>query len=91
VFIDREGCVHEPKPAMVEAWKDFFRMYPRYRNTFHRVESKDDLVIMLGEAYWSEDQPEDPAIWTATIADDRVREWHIYADTPRNRKRLHLA
>jgi hypothetical protein len=75
---------------MVENWKQFFKMFPEYRNTFERVQSKDDLVVMRGYAYWSEKQPYDPAIWTAIIIDDLVRDWRIYADTPENRKKLNL-
>lgn len=89
-FIDRDGTVHQPKPVMIDAWKEFFRMFPKYRNTFIRVESRGDTVILLGSAFWSEDQPYDPGIWTATIADDLVREWRIWADTPQNRKKFDL-
>ncbi len=87
-FIDREGRTHQPKNLLVEGWRDFFKMFPDYRNTFTRVESRDNMVIIVGHAYWSEDQAYDPAIWTATIIDDRVREWRVYADTEENRKRL---
>jgi predicted SnoaL-like aldol condensation-catalyzing enzyme len=90
IFIDQDGTVHQPKQVMIESWKAFFRMCPSYRNTFERVQSKDNLVITLGHAFWSENQPYDPAIWTATIVDDLVQEWHIYADTPENRKRFNL-
>ena len=90
-FIDREGIVHQPRKFMIESWKEFFVMYPAYRNTLTRVESRDNVVAMLGHAYWSENQAYDPAIWTATIVDDKVSEWRIYADTPENRRRFRLA
>ena len=80
-FVDRDGKVHQPKEFMVEAWARFFTMWPRYRNTFTKVESRDDLVIIQGHAFWSEEQPDDPAIWTATVRDDLVREWRVYAPT----------
>ena len=89
-FIDHEGTVSQPKQAMVQAWKQFFEMLPKYRNTFNRVQSKDDLVAIRGFAYWSAEKPYDPVIWTATIVNDLVREWHLYADTEANRRQFDL-
>jgi predicted SnoaL-like aldol condensation-catalyzing enzyme len=89
-FIDREDKVHQPKQVMVDGWREFFKRFPKYKNTFDRLVSKDNLVVMLGYAYWSEEQPYDPAIWIATIVDDLVREWRIYSDTQENRKRFNL-
>ena len=63
-FIDCEGTVHQPKPVMVESWKQFFTNVPDYRNTFTRIQSEGDLVVILGYAYWSEKQAYDPVIWT---------------------------
>ena len=85
-FIDREGTIHQPKQVMIEGWTRFFRMYPHYRNTFVQLGSRDNLAIILGYAYWSADNPHDPAIWTATIVDDLIQEWHIYPDTEANRR-----
>ncbi len=89
-FVDREGKVHQPKQVMVDGWKDFFGMFPEYRNTFDRVDSRDNLVVILGHAYWSKEKPYDPVIWTATIFNGQVREWRVYADTPQNRKSFNL-
>lgn len=90
-FVDRDGAVHQPRDVMIHNWKKFFALYPHYRNTFARVESTDNLVVILGSAYWSEEQPHDPCIWTAVIADDLVREWHVYTDSEKNRRRFILA
>lgn len=89
-FIDREGKANQSKKSMLQAWRHFFEMFPKYRNTFNRVESVDNIVVMLGHAYWSEDQVYDPAIWTATIFNGLVREWRIYPDTEANRKAFKL-
>ena len=56
-------------------------MFPYYKNFFGRVESRDDLVVILGYAFWSAESPFDPAIWTARIQDDLVAEWRIYEDS----------
>ncbi len=84
-FIDRELNTGHPKDAMVRGWRDFFQMFPRYKNTFTRIQSRDNRVVILGWAYWSEEQPYDPVIWTAIIVGDLVREWRVYADTETNR------
>lgn len=89
-FTDRDGTVQQSKQVMIQNWKMFFEMLPDYRNTFTRVESKENLVVILGYAYWSEKQPYDPVIWTATIVDDLVREWRIYSDSEENRKLFNL-
>jgi predicted SnoaL-like aldol condensation-catalyzing enzyme len=89
-FIDRDGKVVQPRKVMIESWKQFFESFPEYKNTFTRVKSKGNLVVMLGHAFWSQEQPYDPAIWTASIRDDLVCEWRIYADTEANRKAFNL-
>jgi hypothetical protein len=89
-FIDREGNVHQPKAVMVKGWKEFFAAFPDYKNTFNRIESKDNLVTILGCAYWSQDKRNDPSIWTATIVNDLVQEWRVYFDTEANRRRFNL-
>lgn len=87
-FIDRDSNISRSKKSMVAAWSKFFEMFPKYKNTFERVESKDNLVVLLGFAYWSEENQHDPAIWTATIVNDLVAEWHIHYDTEENRKKF---
>jgi len=89
-FIDRDGKPHGPKSHMVKGWKGFFKMFPVYRNTFDKIEAIDNLVSVLGFAYWSEKEPYDPVIWTAIIEDNLISEWRIYEDTPENRKKFNL-
>jgi ketosteroid isomerase-like protein len=89
-FVGRDGTVSQPKSTMVRAWREFFWMFPEYRNTFTRIESRNDQVAVLGYAYWSKEKAHDPAIWTASIAGVKVREWRIHDDTPENRLKFHL-
>jgi hypothetical protein len=89
-FIDREGRTGHPKEAMVRGWKEFFQAYPAYRNTFTRIQSEENRVVILGSAFWSKEEPYDPVIWTAVIAEDLVREWRVHADTEANRRAFHL-
>ena len=87
-FIDRVNETTKGKDTMIKGWLEFFQSYPKYKNTFTRVESHDDLVIIVGYAYWSKKEPHDPAIWTARIKNDRVAQWRIYEDTKKNRKKF---
>ena len=89
-FIDREGKVGRPKATMIQGWNRFFETFPKYRNTFNRIQSKDNRVAILGFAYWSEEQPYDPVIWTGTIVNDLIQEWRVYADTEANRGQFDL-
>jgi ketosteroid isomerase-like protein len=87
-LIVREGDVVKGKESNTNAWIDFFNQFPDYNNFFTRVESKDNLVIIIGYAIWSKESSEDHVIWTAKIEDDLVAQWRIYEDTEENRKKL---
>ena len=89
-FIDRKNDVYGEKEYMVKGWIDFFEQFPKYKNTFTRVESQDNLAIILGYANWSKDSKKDYAIWVASIENDLVAEWRIYEDTKENREKLNL-
>lgn len=89
-FIDRKGEVDKGKESMTKGWIEFFENFPYYKNTFNRVESRGNVVILFGYAYWSDKNKYDPAIWTARIENDLVAEWRIYEDTVENRKRFKI-
>ena len=87
-FIDRKGDVYKGKESMTKGWIEFFENFPDYKNTFNRFESRENVVILMGHAYWSEKDKYDPAIWTARIENDLVAEWRIFEDTEQNREKL---
>jgi len=89
-FIDRAGSIDKGKESMTRGWIEFFRSFPDYRNTFARVESRDDVAILIGYAYWFEENKHDPAIWTARIENDLVAEWRIHEDTVENRRKFNI-
>ena len=89
-FIDRDGESHGPKSYMINGWKEFFKMFPKYRNSFEKIEVIDNLVSVLGFAYWSEKEQYDPVIWTAIIEDNLISEWRVYEDSPENRNKFNL-
>ena len=89
-FIDRKGQADRGREIMRAGWTDFFRSFPDYKNTFERVQSQDNLVVLVGYATWREGGDPDYAIWTARIEDDLVAEWRIYEDTDANRRKFGL-
>jgi ketosteroid isomerase-like protein len=89
-FIDRKEEVFAGKETMTEGWIEFFDSFPEYRNTFLRVESQGDTVVLYGYATWERGSEPDYAIWTARIENDLVAEWRIYEDTEENRRRWNL-
>ena len=89
-FIDRNDDRHAGKDRMSRGWSEFFDEFPDYRNTFVRIQSRDDLVVVLGYAEWTVGGDPDHVIWTATIRDDLVAEWRVLSDTEANRELLGL-
>ena len=62
----------------------FFKTYPDYRNHFAIIESRGDLVLVIGHSTCAYDPLEGPALWTAKVADERMAEWRVYFDTTEN-------
>lgn len=89
-FVDRAGATIRGKGAMTEAWRDFFKSFPDYKNTFERVESRDDLVVIYGYATWTSGGAPDHVIWTATIENDLVAQWSVYDHSEINETKLKL-
>jgi hypothetical protein len=76
---------------MINGWLRFFKDNPTYKNIFTRVESRENLVILIGYALWSKDsKEEDHCIWTTTIENDLLVNWRLYEDTEDNRKKLNI-
>ena len=84
-FEDKKG-----KEAMKKAWTDFFNMFPDYRNHFTYIESRENLVIIVGFSTCSYKPLNKHALWTAKIENDLVSEWSIYDDTEENRNILKM-
>jgi ketosteroid isomerase-like protein len=90
VFIDRKGEADRGKAAMMTGWEGFFQSFPDYYNTFERVRSEGNTVILYGYGTWRRGGDPDYAIWVAQIEGDQVIEWRIYVDTEENRERFNL-
>jgi ketosteroid isomerase-like protein len=90
-FIDSANASVHGKERVAEAWKGFFAQFPDYQNVFERVESRGQLVAVLGHSTCSEPQLDGPALWTAKVRGEHVAEWRVYTDTPENRRALNFS
>jgi ketosteroid isomerase-like protein len=90
VFIDSSDDIHRGKESLIKGWADFFNQYPDYLNHFSVVESRGDLVLVIGQSTCSFESLDGPALWTAKIENDLVAEWRVYLDTAENRGKLNL-
>jgi ketosteroid isomerase-like protein len=91
-FIDTDDNVLSGKDEVLDAWRGFFTAYPAYRNDWARLIPIGSTLIAAGRSICpNEPALEGRAIWTATIAEDKVSEWRVYRDTPANRRRLGIA
>jgi ketosteroid isomerase-like protein len=77
-FIDNSGEVTKGKDVMKEGWREFFKKYPDYRNTFTSVAVQNNVVVMVGYSSCSHKLLDGPNIWTAKVRDGRISEWRIY-------------
>ena len=89
-FIDSSGDIYTGKENEILGWKTFFDRFPDYRNHFSIVESRGNLVFVIGHSTCSHEPLEGPALWTAWIDNDLVAEWRVYLDNPKNRQKLKL-
>lgn len=88
-FIDASGAAHSGVKEMTEGWKDFFRMFPDYKNNFESILQDGNLVVALGTACGtyngnrgliSENRIEWTAAWKAIVENDKIKLWQVYAD-----------
>lgn len=89
-FIDSSDEVHSGKELMLEGWRRFFEQYPDYRNHFSIVESRGNLVLIIGHSTCAFEPLDGPALWTARVENDLVAEWRVYLDAEANRRKLAL-
>jgi hypothetical protein len=90
VFIDSSSNVQKGKELNIKGWADFFDLYPDYVNHFQLIESRDNLVLVIGYSTCAYDPLDGPALWTAKVEHDLIAEWRVYLDTAENRRLLKL-
>jgi hypothetical protein len=76
------------REACLFAWRQFFELFPDYRNAFERVWAVGRVVRMSGRSVCTDERLNGPAIWKAVVEGTRVREWYVDEDTPEGRRRL---
>ena len=89
-FIDSAGGRVAGKAACLAAWRGFFAAFPDYCNTFERVVTKGDIVVIAGRSRCSDPRLDGPALWRALVQGALIGEWRVYADIEENRARLGL-
>ena len=88
-FIDATGASHSGAKEMIEGWKEFFRVFPDYKNNFENILQDGNLVVALGTACGTyngnrglipENRIEWTAAWKAIVENDKIKIWQVYAD-----------
>ena len=88
-FIDASGVAHSGVKEMTEGWKDFFHMFPDYKNNFENILQDGDLVVALGTASGTyngnrgliqKNRIKWTAAWKAIVENGRIKVWQVYTD-----------
>lgn len=94
-FIDSGGGTTTGIETMRQGWRDFFEMFPDYRNEMAGFLQDGNTIMAYGRATGTysgkrglvpENRITMPAAWKAVIEDGLIREWQVYADWSESRK-----
>jgi ketosteroid isomerase-like protein len=88
VFIDAAGRPIHGKEQCLKAWQGFFSSFPDYQNIFDSLIVGEHTVSVIGRSACSDQRLDGPALWTATVRENKISEWRVYDDTPNNRRKL---
>jgi hypothetical protein len=59
-FFDSSNTIIRGKVKALEAWREFFRLFPVYRNIFESVEIHDNLAVITGYSTCSDKRLDGP-------------------------------
>jgi len=90
IFIDTQENQIYGKKNSLSAWKNFFELFPDYKNTFRTIIITDNLVKIRGYSTCSDNRLNGLSIWTARIKGEKIAEWRVYDDTADNISQLNL-
>ncbi len=88
-FFDSTGVRVANGDEVREAWGTYFAMFPDYHIAVVNILQEGDLVAVFGTFRGTlavngqlsqENKWEMPASWKATIRNNRVASWQVYAD-----------
>jgi ketosteroid isomerase-like protein len=82
LFVDSLGNQVSGAKSMRVGWQGYLALCPNYVITIRKALSDAHTVMATGEAGGTIDNTawHTPAAWQATIRDDLVAEWHVFAD-----------
>ena len=80
------NSILQGKGKVLEAWREFFKLLPDYKNTFNIIELQDDFVRVIGHSTCSDKRLDGPALWMVKVQGNKIAEWRVYDDTPENRE-----
>ena len=82
LFVDSLGNRVQGAGTMRIGWRGYFAMCPDYRVEVSDILIGQDTIMATGNASGTIDGAawQTPAAWRATIQEDRVSEWRVFAD-----------
>jgi len=89
LFIDGLGQIVRGKRQLEQGWRAYFSWFPDYSIEVEETFSQGSVVALFGSAQGTyavkgkllpENHWKIPAAWKATVRDERIHEWRIYAD-----------
>jgi ketosteroid isomerase-like protein len=82
VFVDSLGNQVRGARSMEAGWRGYFALCPDYWIHEDHAITEGEIVLAVGEAGGTIDgEPwRTPAAWKAVIRDNKVAEWHVFAD-----------
>ena len=88
-LIDSAGNILRGKADCIKAWKDFFALWPDYRNVFDEVADRGGgRIAVRGHSVCSDRCLNIPALWSVQVTRSKVSLWRVYLDTGENRRVL---
>ena len=87
-FIDPRGNRCEGRQAMIEGWRGFFGMFPKFHIAVESIGGTGDFVAVFGRsacAYAGKRGSEAntfemPAAWKAVVCGGKIQFWQVFAD-----------
>ena len=82
IFVDSLGHRVQGASSMEQGWKGYFVMCPDYWIRADDAAARQGIVLAAGDAGGTIDDQlwRTPAAWKAIIRDNKVAEWHVFAD-----------
>jgi ketosteroid isomerase-like protein len=89
LFIDALGQVFHGRRQLEQGWRAYFKWFPDYSIEVEDTFSRGSVIALFGSAQGTyavqgklltENHWKIPAAWKATVRDEHIAEWRVYAD-----------